>query len=196
MLPQIQQYLNHYQSICPLITAQELDFIASALTVSEFNAKDVYLKVGDIQNSIAFVCKGLLRMYYVDENNNEINVWFAKENEYAADFISFMNQSPASYRIECLEPTITVNLGYQHMQEGYDKFKNIERYGRLITQEVYFMQQERMNSFVFKTAEQRYTDFVDNNNDLFNRISLTHLASYLGMERQSLSRVRKQISKK
>ncbi|MFM2387534.1 MAG: hypothetical protein RL660_2291 [Bacteroidota bacterium] len=191
-----QQYLNHYKTICPLISTEELEFIASDLTITNYGAKDIYLNSGNIQHSMAFVLSGLMRVFYVDDNDNEVNVWFIKENEYAADFISFMSQSAAIYTIECIEPTTVINLSYKHMQAGYDRYKNIERYGRLITQEVYYMQQERLNSFVFKTAEQRYLDFVAKNNDLFNRISLTHLASYLGIERQSLSRIRSQLSKK
>jgi hypothetical protein len=82
------------------------------------------------------------------------------------------------------------------MQEGYQKYKNIEKYGRLVAEEVVVMQQSRIESFLFENAEQRYLNFISSNPNLFNRISLTYLSSYLGIERQSLSRIRKYLTQK
>ena len=69
-------------------------------------------------------------------------------------------------------------------------------YGRLIAEHVLTVQTDRVESFLFENAEQRYLNFIDKNPDIINRISLTHLASYLGIERQSLSRIRKKIVEK
>ena len=88
-----------------------------------------------------------------------------------------------------------VNLSYHHIQQGYDRLPNLERYGRLIAEEVLMSQQKRIESFLFDNAETRYLDFVRENPDLFNRISLSHLSSYLGIERQSLTRIRKKLTR-
>jgi hypothetical protein len=82
------------------------------------------------------------------------------------------------------------------MQDGYNEYKNIERYGRLVTEEVLVQQQTRVESFLFEKAEERYLNFIKRSPNLFNRISLTYLASYLGIERQSLSRIRKKLAMK
>jgi hypothetical protein len=65
-----------------------------------------------------------------------------------------------------------------------------------VAEEVVVMQQSRIESFLFENAEQRYLNFISGNPNLFNRISLTYLSSYLGIERQSLSRIRKYLTQK
>jgi CRP-like cAMP-binding protein len=82
------------------------------------------------------------------------------------------------------------------MQWAYKTFPKFEKYGRLITEEILKMQQHRIESFIFQTAEERYLDFIKQNPDLYNRISLSHLCSYLGIERQTLTRIRQKLARK
>jgi hypothetical protein len=70
----------------------------------------------------------------------------------------------------------------------------LEKYGRLIAQEILKDQQKRIESFLFENAEQRYINFVKENPNLNNRVSISYLSTYLGIERPSLSRIRKKIS--
>jgi CRP-like cAMP-binding protein len=190
----IKTYLESYKQICNEITEEELLYVSKKLTISVFKPKQYYLSAGQTQTAIGFVIKGLLRSFYVDEKGNEITISFIKENEYATDYGAFIRQKPSKYYFQCLEPTEIVNLPYSEMQAGYELYKNIERYGRLVTEEVLVMQQTRLESFLFEKAEERYLNFLKRSPDLFNRISLTYLSSYLGIERQSLSRIRKMIS--
>jgi len=192
----ISIYLESYKQICNQITDEELAYISKGLTVSEFKAKQYYLKAGQIQTAIGYVITGLMRSYYIDEKGNEITISFIKEKEYATDYGAFVRQKPSKYYFQCLEPSIVVNLPYSEMQDGYNEYKNIERYGRLVTEEVLVQQQTRLESFLFENAEERYLNFIKRSPNLFNRISLTYLSSYLGIERQSLSRIRKMLAKK
>ena len=148
-----------------------------------------------IQQEIGFVFQGLIRAFYIDNQGNEITVKFVRENRYATHYTAFITRSPGKYYFQCIEPTILVNLSYDYIQSGYNKFPDIERYGRLIAEEVLKFQQKRIESFLFDTAEQRYLDFIKENPDLFNRVSLSHLASFLGMERQTLTRIRQKLAK-
>lgn len=192
----IKVYLESYKKICHKITEEELLYISKRLTISEFKAKQYYLKAEQIQLSIGYIISGLIRSFYIDDKGNEITIGFFKENEYVTDYGAFVRQKPSKYYLQCIEPSVVVNLPYAVMQEGYDLYKNIERYGRLVTEEVLVMQQTRLESFLFEKAEERYLNFIKRSPDLFNRISLTYLSSYLGIERQSLSRIRKQITSK
>ncbi|MBP6620141.1 MAG: Crp/Fnr family transcriptional regulator, partial [Leadbetterella sp.] len=169
---------------------------SDALSVSVYKPKDFYLSEGQVQTSIGFLVSGLIRAFYVDDKGNEITTWFSKENEYVTDYPAYIRQNPAKFHFQCIEPSIVVNLPYTDMQEGYSKFKNIELYGRLVAEEVVVLLQSRIESFLFQNAEQRYLAFMSRNPTLFNRISLTDLSSYLGIERQSLSRIRKSLTQK
>ncbi|WP_443936664.1 Crp/Fnr family transcriptional regulator [Pedobacter sp. MW01-1-1] len=192
----VEIFLDSFRAVCPQITEDELDFVRTRVTVSEFEKRAFYLKEGQIQQSLCFIVSGLIRSYYLDEKGNEINVGFCMENEYSTDYGSFITQRPSKYYFQFLEPSLVVNLPYAVMQEGYERFKNLERYGRLITEEILKMHQARLEGFLFDKAEERYLNFVKHRAKLFNRISLTYLSSYLGIERQSLSRIRNAIVKK
>ena len=192
----ISIYLESYKQICNQITDEEIAFVSKGLTISEFKAKQYYLKAGQVQTAIGYMVSGLIRSYYIDDKGNEITISFVKEKEYVTDYGAFVRQKPSKYYFQCLEPCVVVNLLYSEMQDGYNEYKNIERYGRLVNEKVFVQQQNRLESFLFEKAEERYLNFIKRSPNLFNRISLTYLSSYLGIERQSLSRIRKMLAQK
>lgn len=191
----IKSYLNSIKTLSPKVTETELNYLESGLTISELKSRHFYIHANVIQQEIGYVYKGLLRSFFVDRKGNEITVNFVRENRYATHYTSFITRTPGKYYFQCIEPSIIVNLSYGHIQAGYDKYPNIERYGRLVAESVLKSQQKRIESFLFETAEERYLDFIKENPDLFNRVSLSHLSSYLGIERQSLTRIRQKLAK-
>jgi CRP-like cAMP-binding protein len=190
----IDAYLNSVKTICPKVTNNELNYIESGLNVKEFKPKDFYITANTIQNEIGFVFSGLLRSFYIDTNLNQITVKFICENEFASDFPAFISETPSKYYFQCIEPTIMVSLTLQHIQGGYERFPILERYGRLVSEEIVKIQQKRIGSFLFNTDEERYLNFIKEYPTLFNRVSISHLSSYLGIERQSLTRIRKKLT--
>ncbi|MER3318056.1 MAG: Crp/Fnr family transcriptional regulator [Allomuricauda sp.] len=190
------KYIESYLQLFSHLSPEELKLFRSQLSIKQYKQKDYFFKNGEIQKKMGFVCKGLLRRYYINEKGKTITTGFVKENEYATDYPAFIQQRPSKYYMEFLEPSIIIELSYDDIQEGYTNFKSHERYGRLIAEKVLTIQTDRVESFLFETAEERYLNFVNANPDLLNRISLTHLSSFLGIERQSLSRIRGKIAKK
>ena len=188
-------YLNAVRTLCPNVSHTALNYLKSGLRVVELQPKHFFIHANVIQQEIGFVFQGLIRAFYIDNQGNEITVNFVQENRYATHYTAFITRTPGKYYFQSIEPTILVNLSYDHIQTGYDKFPDIERYGRLIAEEVLKFQQKRIESFLFDTAEQRYLDFIKENPDLFNRVSLSHLSSFLGMERQTLTRIRQKLAK-
>lgn len=188
-------YLNAVRTLCPNVSHTALNYLKSGLRVVELQPKHFFIHANVIQQEIGFVFQGLIRAFYIDNQGNEITVNFVQENRYATHYTAFITRTPGKYYFQCIEPTILVNLSYDHIQTGYDKFPDIERYGRLIAEKVLKFQQKRIENFLFDTAEQRYLDFIKENPDLFNRVSLSHLSSFLGMERQTLTRIRQKLAK-
>lgn len=187
-------FLNSVKLTCPAFTGAELSAFESIATVLEYDKKKVFVQAGKIQKKIGFVVQGLLRSSYIDNEGNEITVDFYAEGDYATHYPAFITRKPSNYTIQCLEPTTMVCMAYEDIQKVYAELPVVERYGRLIAEEVLKRQQARIESFIFQTAEERYLDFIDNRPHLFNRISLSHLCSYLGIERQSLTRIRQKLS--
>lgn len=188
-------YFDLFIEQFPLLSLEAKNFTRSFITLERYKKKEFLYKCGEIQKEVGFVCQGLLRKYYINEKGSEIITGFISENGYATDYPSFLRQNPSKFYIQCLEPTIIVKMSYDKLQEAYRKHKGNEMYGRLVAEMVLTRETDRVESLLFENAEERYLNFTSKNKELTNRISLTHLASYLGVERQSLSRIRSKIAK-
>jgi CRP/FNR family transcriptional regulator len=193
MTNEIENYLSFYKNLVPEFTNEELNFIKPYLQVKVLNKGDFYLQQGQVQQNLGFVSLGLIRQYYNDTQGKEITVRFNSENTFCADYNAFVLQTASHYNLKCLEKTTIMELSYNRIQEGYLKYKNYERFGRLIAEKVLSERQKKIESLLFEKAEKRYLNFLNTNQELSKRISISHLASFLGIERQSLTRIRKKI---
>jgi CRP/FNR family transcriptional regulator, anaerobic regulatory protein len=189
-------FLESVKQFCPNVNDDELSQFASKFTIQELNKKDFFLQYGKVQKAIGFIAKGLVRSSFTDNNGNEITVGFYAEGDYATHYSSFLTQQPSKYSIQCLEPTTMVCLSHPDLQWIYENLPGFEKYGRLIAEEILKRQQIRIESFIFQTAEERYLDFIKFHSGLFNRISVSQLCSFLGIERQSLTRIRQKLAHK
>jgi CRP/FNR family transcriptional regulator, anaerobic regulatory protein len=193
---EINQYLNFIKSFCPEIPEQELYTFSTFLVEKKFNKKDIIFSAGQVQKEIGFITAGLVRSFFIDKNGNEKTVRFHFENTFVTHYVAFITQQRSKYTYICLEPTTVVMLSYDDMHRAYNTLPSIQKYGRMMAEEILKMQQYRIESFLFLTAEERYLDFTKQYPDLFNRVSLSHLSSYLGIERQTLTRIRQKLAGK
>lgn len=196
MTDEAEKYISNYLEQLTYADEAELAFMRKYLSVICLKKGEFYLQNGEVQTNMGFLHHGLLRRFYVNEKGSEITTGFTKEQEYATDYPAFIRQKPTKYFMQCLEPTVIVNLPYEVIMQSYSNSKNSEKQGRLIAEKVLTILSDRVEGFLFNTAEERYLNFIAENPNLMNRISLTHLASFLGIERQSLSRIRKKIASK
>ncbi len=144
---------------------------------------------------MGFIISGLVRSFYVDQRGEEKTVRFIKELDYATHYTAFISKKPGSYSFQCLELTIMVNISLEAMQHAYEKIPSVQKYGRIMAEEILKMQQARIESFLFGDAEKRYLDFMEKDPSLFNRVTLSHLCSYLGIQRQHLTRIRQKTAR-
>ncbi len=151
------------------------------------------LREGQKIDEISFVEKGVLRLYYLSDGK-EINNHFFLENDYAVSYLDFLKNTPSRYYIQALEDCELFAFNSKTLQSAYDESKNWERFGRIIAESVYATATNRFESFLFLSAKERYLQMLKNYPRFIQRIPLYHLASYLGIERESLSRIRKEIS--
>ena len=189
----VQLYLNSYKKISPELTDEELEFVKSNISILKLKKKQILIYENEIQKSIAFIYSGLIRSYFIDENGKEINNAFFSENEFVTDYLSFIKQQKTKYTFECLEDCILISIPFETVEIAYDKYKNFANFGRKIAEWALENRTKKYESFLFETAEERYLRFIAENRPILNRISLSHLASFLGIERQSLSRIRSKI---
>lgn len=191
-----QTYLHSVKEICPKLPDEALDMLAKGLVISEFKPKHFYLQAHTTQREIGYVYSGLLRAFYVNDKGNDITINFIRENNYAAHYTSLDNPKPSRFYFQCLEPSVIISISYKHIQYVCDNFPELERYVRILVEEAHSDLLDRMQGFLFDNAETRYLNFLSENPGLFNRVSLSYLCTYLGIERQSLTRIRKKIAEK
>ncbi|SDE12064.1 cAMP-binding domain of CRP or a regulatory subunit of cAMP-dependent protein kinases [Dyadobacter soli] len=189
-----QQYLASLKHFCPALTDHELALFVSKLSFQMLQKKEFFIEAGNVQKAIGFIAEGLVRSYYVDPAGDETTVGFYQVGDYATHYHSFLTRNPSNYTIQCLEPTVMACLSYENLQWVYGQSTGFERYGRLVAEEILKRQQARIESFIFQTAEARYLTFIEKHPGLFNRVSLSHLCSYLGIERQTLTRIRQKLA--
>ena len=191
-----EAYISSYLDQLGDLTPEEVAFLHPKITIQAYPKKEFLLKSGDIQRELAFILKGLVRRYYINDKGNEISTGFNKEDEYVTDYPSFIRQKPTKYFLQGLEPSLILSIPYDTIQECYKKFDSFQLYGRMMAEQALSILSDRMESFLFNTAEERYVKFMVEQPDLMKRVSLTHLSSLLGIERQSLSRIRKRLRQK
>lgn len=166
-----------------------------ALQTRQISNKEILLKEGQVCRELGFINKGIFRTYYLSDGK-EINTHFSFENEFVVNYDSFLQEAPGRYFIQALEDAEIVTFNLQTLQNAYNQSHNWERFGRLMAEYSYKLTTKRVEGFMFLNAEQRYLQMVKETPYFIDRIPLYHLASYLGIERESLSRLRKKISGK
>lgn len=176
------------------ISGQEQETIKSFLTPKKLRKKQYLLQEGDICKSIAFVEKGTLRAYSVDETGDENIIQFALEGWTIADLYSFLTGEPATYNIDALEDSELVLISKPAHEELLKTMPAYETYTRLQITGAYLAMQKRLTSVLSLSAEERYTNLTTTYPDIVQRVPQHMIASYMGLKPETLSRVRKKIA--
>ncbi len=187
-------FIQKVQVICPDITDDELSEFKSGISVKHFKSKEHIFDNTKPQNQIVYITSGLVRSFYIDNKGSQVSGYFVAEFDFVSDYPAFLNDAKSNYLFEALEDTTAVIIPKQLILKAYETSSKFERFGRLIAEESVQFLQRRIESFLFKTATERYLEFIKNHNDLLNRLSVEHIATYLGIERQSLTRIRKKLN--
>ncbi len=176
------------------LTEQDCSLFEPSLRTIKLENKQTLLKEGQVCKEIGFINNGSFRVYYL-QDEKEINTHFCFENDFVMDYDSFLQEKPSKYFIQALEDAEIVVFNLRTLQNAYNSSQNWERFGRIMAEYSYKTTTNRVESFMFMDAEQRYLDVLKNQPKILDKIPLFHIASYLGIERESLSRIRKKIAK-
>jgi CRP-like cAMP-binding protein len=145
---------------------------------------------------VGFIVSGLLRVYYVDPvTAQEHNVFLVPEGLFLTSLKSLVTQEACPYFIAALEDAQLLVITTEQLQRLYAQSHGWERFGRLLAEQYMVLHQAKAEALLFQSAEQRYLGLLQQFPSVTNRVSLGHIASYLGITGPSLSRIRTQISK-
>jgi len=178
-----------FATIYPISKELKAEIIENS-KVLEIPKKIKLLSVGENSHTIYFIISGTARQYYLDKQGKESNTWFLFENELLISVFSFYTGNPSFEYIETLEDCKLISLKRDRLDYLYNKFMEFNFVGRQLTELYYLRNELQANELRMLSAKERYERLLARNPALFQRVSLTHISSYLGISRETLSRIR------
>jgi CRP-like cAMP-binding protein len=176
------------------LSEPELARISSVSVIKKLRRKQYLLQEGDVWRHYAFVCKGCLRIYRLDEKGNEHILKFCIENWWAGDRESLLTGKPSHCFIDALEESTVIMI----TKENFDNLcTEIPAFNELVNQllnKTYIASQDRIHSNITYTSEEKYLEFIKKYPDIVSRVPLHMIASYLGISAETLSRIRTQFA--
>ena len=187
------QFFNHIEKYVSL-NIDERDILLKHLTYRRFLKGQYIVQAGDICYYDSFVIKGCVRTFFIDNEGNDHTVKFAIENWWAGDLGSFIAQAPAYFNVQCLEVTEVLQFSHENLQKLFMEIPKMERFFRLILQEAYVASEKRIVRNISSSAKDRYLQFKKRHPDLEQRVPQYMIASYLGITKEFLSKMKRQLN--
>lgn len=175
-------------------TEEDLAQIRTYLKPKKLRRRQYLLQEGEICRNIAFVEKGALRSYSVDDRGSEHIIQFALEGWLISDLFSFLTDEPSPYNIEAIEDCELVLISKAAHEELLKKIPRYQTYIRIQITGAYISMQRRLNAIISQSLEERYEGFAAHYPEIFQRVPQHMIASYMGLSPETLSRVRKRLA--
>ena len=157
---------------------------------------DVLIRAGQTVNTTFFVTQGSLRSFCIDKEGKEHTLQFAIKDWWISDYMAVYNHEPASLTVECITDSVVIELNAQKLDKIYLQFPEFEPYKRKNLERHIVSLHKRILNQLQLTASERYSLFLAQYPDIEQSIPNYHIASYLGITQQSLSRLRAEIAKR
>ena len=177
------------------LTSDEEALIVATFQPKKLRKKQYFLEEGNVCKYVGFIVKGAMRQYSVDDKGAEHIVQLYIENYWASDRESALMLTPSRFNIDAWENTELLIARVTDMLDLIEKVPSFGQMTRLMDQRSFIVSQRRLNSTISNTAEKRYEEFADNHPQFIQRFPQHLIASFLGITKETLSRIRKQASK-
>lgn len=175
------------------LSEDELTIAMSSFMPEKLQAKQYYLKEGEISDKIGFVKSGLLRAFFYNDNADEITTDFYPSGSLIISFDSFNNQTPSKENIVAVDDAELLVITYQKQQQLYQKVPVWNQMCRDIADKKSEDSKNRAVQMQTLTAKERYQQFCKDYPEVIQKCPLRHIASYLGIDNATLSRIRRKI---
>lgn len=171
------------------IPANEVDFFLSKIVIKDVPKGHLLIQQGEVANFIYYVNKGLFRTYLI-RDGKEINTEFFFENSFMSAFTGFLFQKPTSLNIEALKDSTLFYISKNLLEDLYKLNPLWFALGKYIFENEFVKKCKRESSFLQHTATERYLALLQQYPLIETSVSLSHIASYLGIQPETLSRIR------
>jgi CRP-like cAMP-binding protein len=178
---------------------EEDDFVLSIplWQHKHYRKGEFYNEYKNVCKYLGFVLSGVFRIYkFHEQSATERNMLFFTQDQFMSSFKSFLSQTSCEYFTESMTESDILYIHYDDLQHLYRMSPAWERFGRVFAEAMLHGIMNSVEGLLFKTPEDRYAEMLSLHPDILQSIPLYHIASYLGIEGPSLSRIRKRMSQK
>ena len=179
-----------------LVSAKAAEEIAGIFSPRELKRNEFLAKEGRVYNEYFFLEKGFLRAFAYDTEGNDVTTNFYSSGQVVFEVSSFFNRTISKENFQAIIDCEGWSITYEQLNHLFHSMHEFRDFGRSILVKGFSTLKTRMLSMITETAEQRYDTLLKTNPEIFQHAALKHIASYLGITDTSLSRIRKEYSKK
>ncbi len=194
-MKEIQALIQHIEKIITLSDNAKFD-LAAKITTKKLRRKQYLLQEGDVCRHYNFVLNGCMRMYFLDQKGTEHILQFASKNGWIADIGSLHNDQPSRLCIDALQHSEILRISKDDLIELYGSHPAFDRYFRVLTENAFVGMQQRVLQNISSTAEERYLSFLKKYPLLANQLPQVHIASFIGVTPEFLSKLRRNLMEK
>lgn len=183
-----KKYLQQF----PHYTANAFEIALPFLSEKTLTPGEYLLRQGTVSRNIAFIEKGLLRLYYINDGK-EVTNCFCRENAISTSYRSLITQQESEMSIQAIEESKLILLSYEALQELFAKDFFWQQVGRLAAENEYIISESHNRFLKDLSATEKYLQILDNDKELLQRVPLNYLATYLQIAPETLSRIRNKV---
>lgn len=188
--------LIHFFVASGLVSSQTAAEISTHFAACVISKGEFLLREGKVCNEYFFLEEGFMRAFAHDTEGNDVTTNFYSGNQVVFEVSSFFTRSRSSENIQALTESRGWIVSYETLNMLFHTLPEFREFGRNLLVKGYAALKMRMLSTITETAEQRYEQLLRDNSEIFQHAPLKHIASYLGITDTSLSRIRKEFSRK
>lgn len=182
-----EEFINFLRQFGNITTEEINRFLLPVIKIREFAKKQFIIRGGEVENYINFISKGLVRKYYLHDNEERI-VQLAIEGHLVSSQESLYTRTPSEYYIEAIEPTTLISIANEDLEKVYAQSHNMERMGRLIATHTMVLIDKRQMSLIKQLPRDRFLNFVSAYPEIIQRVPQKYLASFLNIKPETFSR--------
>ncbi len=189
----MSEFKQFLKSMTP-ITDEEFADSITFFSEQKLQKGDFFVTQDKVCRHIAFILKGALRTYYINEKAEEITSCFCTENNLTTSYKSFILQQPSNLILQAIEYTQLLVIDHESLQKLYSKSVVWQTIGRAVAEREYIVMEQYASVLNYETAKEKYLRLLKEQPTVLQKAKIEDIASYLGITRRTLSRIRKELT--
>jgi CRP-like cAMP-binding protein len=177
------------------LSTEEMQRIDEAFQPCTIAKGDVWVKQGTVCDQVAFVQRGKLRAFYVDETGNEVTCYFVTHDNFISSFTSFLTNTPTHENISAIEDSTLMIISKQDLERLSEEVPLMHVWRRIVAENLFIVMEKRIAMLQSQSASERYEKMLEENPDIVLSVPLQYTASFLGITPQHLSRLRRDLAR-